>query len=677
MEQQGTQTMAKGGREASRQRRRMMGQGKDALPAKAERTRMAVRDVATEASAPAPAPVVALGPQPEPPTKPAAPPPPAPAAPTSTAASMPAGGRAASRVRRAMMGKGKAAMPAKTERTRMAARDVDGGPSQVTLIAAPVVAQAPSPAAPAAPVVADSASLSGGREMSQAMRAARAKNGRGSAEATHPTGRVRNTEALSYPPKVEVTKTYGAQSVTGVRIGRGRNVTGDEPGVDKPISGTQYIAADGQAAYRAPGAKVGASKTGNGQVVTGTQVRSKVTITGDEFRNSVAITGKADQTLDDDMIERGEPGYSSAAQFGRQNNPHGASVFGTNLGRSIKHVGSRERDDHDWATEKSLGGHQISGTALGRSPTVTGDEPGACRPITGSQYLRAATDQPLCELPNAPTPALARAGQMPARGETETWARQRVTGVEVEFKPGVTGDEPGTCSPITGTPYSGPSQYETFCETDMTDQVAAKVSPEAKGRPLITGNLPLNADGVTGTERGAESGVTGTPYYRQGAGADPAAQDPGAIAGRFSVKSPQRDAQLAPGGTGGITGSFAVGSGKVTGNSEFDYVARFQAEGPKAAASVTGEGRVEGPKITGSAWDAHSKVTGTEGFTAAGRNPTERTGRPQAFAGAGAFKGQGKAKSATHDVTGMSGTEHATGPDKQSARVTLSGGARG
>jgi len=553
-----------------------------------------------------------------------------------------------------------------------------GGKSGLSQLAGAAAEPAPAAraTAPGAAPVKIATSLSGGRQLAQAARAKRALQGGDTAEASRPSGRVRNTEALKYPAKVEVTKTYGAQSVTGVRIGRGRNVTGDEPGVDKPISGTQYIAADGQAAYRAPGAKVGASRTVNGKMVTGTQVRSKVTVTGDEFRNSVTITGEADQTLDDDMIERGEPGVSTAAQFRRQNNPHGASVFGANLGRSIRHAGSRERGADDPAMETSLGGHRISGSAIGRSPIVSGDEPGACRSVTGSQYLRAAAQQPLCDVPAAPTPALARMGMTLARGETETWTRQRITGVEVEFKPGVTGDEPGTCAPITGTPYSGPAQYETYCEADTAEKAAARVGAGGKGRPQITGNLPLHADGVTGTQRGAGNDITGTPYYRQGPeGA--AAQDPGAVAGKFSVKSPQREAQLSSGGIGQITGSFAVGSGKVTGNSEFDYVGRWQGRGPEGAPPVTGEGRMEGPQITGSAWGAHGKVTGTEGFTAAGRNPTERTGKPQAFASATAFKGQGKTKTPTYDVTGMAGTDPVGGGDKRSARVTLSGGARG
>lgn len=701
MQNQAPEVMAKGGREASRARRAALVQGKGAaaksvpavsMPEGGREASQARRKALVQGNAGigvvAPTPVAVAAPV----AMPAAPAPaPAPVAPVQ--ARMPEGGREASRARRAAMvaGKGNSAKPVPTVDMPAGGREasqarrkalVQGNAGIGVVAPAPAATAASAPAATPAPVApapvapqVPATGLSSGRQMAQAMRAERARKGRSVAEETRPTGRVRNTEALSYPAKVEVTKTYGAQSVTGVRIGRGRNVTGDEPGVGKPVSGTQYIAADGQAAYRAPGAKVGASKTENGLTVTGSQVRSKTAITGDEFRSSVSITGEADQTLADDLIERGDAGVAPAAQFGRQNNPHGASVFGTNLGRSIRHAGSRQRDDDPVETEKSLGGHAISGTALGRSPIVTGDEPGACRPVTGSQYLRAASDQPLCG--DAPTPALARMGGMSARGESETWARQRITGVEVEFKPGVTGDEPGTCSPITGTPYSGPSQYETYCDPAAAEQAASRVTGTGRGTSAITGDIPLNSDGVTGTQRGAGNAISGTPYYRQGAEPVAASPDLGTSINRFSVKSPQRNAHLAADGEGGITGSFAVGTGKVTGNKEFDYAPRWKEGGPKGAGTVTGEGKVGGTAITGSSWGAHDdRVTGTGGTTAAGRNPTERMGKPTAFAGSGHFKGQGKSNASAHDVSGMAGT-HPVGGDKSSARITLSGGARG
>lgn len=689
MQQQATEPMAKGGREASRQRRKQIVKGKTGMPPATERTRITaheddtVRSTLPSASVPAPVsiPAPAAAPAPAPVAAPVVP-----AAPATSAAAMPAGGRDASRVRRQQIVKGKSGMPVAKERTRVTAREDDTVRS--TLNPAPV--SAAQPVATATPEPMDTATqtadvtppvipgkagscLSGGRVVAQAMRALRASQGRGDDEAARATGRVRNTDALKYAPKVETTRTYGAQNVTGVRIGRGVNVTGNEPGTDKPISGTQYIAADGSGAYRLPGTKVGASRTENGQVVTGSQVRSQVKITGDEANDGIRITGEADQTLGDDVIERGDGGFSVAAQFQRQNNPHGASVFGTNLGRSVRSVGSRERDMDDGVTEMSLGGHQISGTAVGRSPIVTGDEDGSCRSITGSQYLRAGEDQPLCSCgaSHAPTPTLQRFGRMQARGETETWERQRITGVDVEHVPGVTGDEQGTCSPITGTPYAGPAQYETYCDEDMNEQAACRVSSEAAGRPQITGDIPLHAEGVTGTDRGAENDITGTPYFRQG-GESAEVQEIATVTDSFSIRTPQREAQMTSARDNSITGSFAVGTGKITGNHEFDYAQRWQGNRPDSATQVTGEGRVQGPAITGSAWDVHDKVTGTEGATSGGRNPSERAGQKQAFAGAGQFKGQGKETVSEHHVTGMVGWS-----PKTAARVTLSGGAQG
>ncbi len=56
--------------------------------------------------------------------------------------------------------------------------------------------------------------------------------------------------------------------------------------------------------------------------------------------------------------------------------------------------------------------------------------------------------------------------------------------------------------------------------------------------------------------------------------------------------------------------------------------------------AITGEGRTDGRAITGTAaaWTSHGLVTGTEGYIAAGRNPTEGGGPSHAWAGARRFK---------------------------------------
>jgi hypothetical protein len=186
---------------------------------------------------------------------------------------------------------------------------------------------------------------------------------------------------------------------------------------------------------------------------------------------------------------------------------------------------------------------------------------------------------------------------------------------------------------------------------------------------------------VTGTARGAARDITGTPYYREDLQAEYTPENPVAtIDGRFSVVSPQRRAQLARSNgseassrNGGVTGSFAIGQDKITGNTEFLFRPRGISNGDGRAghAQITGEGRADGRRITGDAWREHSNVTGTEGTTAAARNPSQRAGEPRSFAGSGKFKALARQEDPKQLVTGMFYFS------KTGAKVTLSGGAQG
>lgn len=652
--QANTAMKATGGRDASRERRELLVRGKTGLPPAAERTRTGLRGAAT---VPPPATAVtrvlpSAG-QDAPQGAPAAPP----------ASGRDLTGREASRARRQSLVQGKTGVQ---QLTTLSATPPDGGETGRAL-----------GVAPAAGV---------GRIVAQAMRAARASNGRGEAAATRPSGRVRTP--IQYPPKVADTQTYAGGKVTGIRIGRGANVTGDEPGADVQVTGSQYIGREMGFSPRMGGTKVGAARTTGGLVVTGSQVRSQVSITGDESNPAIRITGEADQDLADDLLERREPGAYGAMQFQRQHSPHGHTVFGVNLGRSVKTIGSRERD-RERALEQTGGGLPVTGTAVGRSPRVTGDEPGSCRSITGDQYLMPAPKQPLCEAPGGKTRARTGAA-MGMNGRTdlvtggkvtmsESWTRQRVTGVDVEHNTNVTGDEYGVCSPITGTPYVGPGQYEAFCATGDARAAAKLATPGVSAGNRVSGDTLKSVDQVTGTQRGAERAITGTPYYRAEVEAEMKTPVIERVNKAFSVRAPQREAQLqagsaaveAPSAASRITGAFAVGEGKITGNQEFHFSPR--ARGERAARTrVTGEGRVEGLPITGSAWGENPKVTGTEDYIAAERNPSTRAGKRHAFAGAGLFKGKGRHEEPRQIVTGMVGWSA-----KSAAKVTLSGGAQG
>ncbi|MGV6847392.1 MAG: CsoS2 family carboxysome shell protein [Marinibacterium sp.] len=581
-------------------------------------------------------------------------------------------GREASMARRRAMSLGKGALPPAKERVRSGFREA-AMPTDVPASAPQPAVPAPAPVSEPAPQPVFTEGMSG-REIARQRRMIRAQYGRGDAPASGPS-RPERQGNVNYPAKVpSVTTAVTNASVTGLSFAAGRAMTGAEAGFDKPLTGTQYVGGGAEGDYRASSGKVGLARTTGGQTVSGTMVRSTVKITGDEDSSAVNITGNADQTLADDLSGRSESFVPVAAQFQRQSQPHGASVHGNNLGRSARSMGSRARDT-ERPVEQTDGGRAVSGTAIGRSARVTGDESGAARSLTGSQYLAPASAQAV------DMPADGRAD--PASGgkvtQSQTWGGQTITGPQMEHDTRVTGSEPGSCATMTGTPYYGATGAHGWCDADVADREGAlrgQRTPRA-----VTGNVPLNDPLVSGTDRGADRSITGSSYFvaeetgGYDAGADQVSQS---IRG-FSVTSPQRATHLAArseapaGGGSGITGTFAQGEGKVTGNVEFTAICRTGGQGvPPGHRGVTGQGSVKGTTITGSAWGDQDNVTGTEGYIAQCRNPSLRAGGSHSFAGAGRFRDQAAHGEQKSSVTGAVGWT-----PKSGAKVTLSGGAAG
>ncbi len=627
---------AQSGRAAAIARRQALSAGKAALPPAVERVRDGQRSASTPQSPGTPQatsmarPVAAM----PPPAQAAAPQPVAkpPVATPSRLAASGLTGRAASLERRRLLSAGKAA-----------------------------VGTTPQPPAPALPAPAGAVS---GRDVSRARRIALSQTGRVEAPPVA-TGGGRDAGKLIYAPKVVESATGGGQRVTGSRIGRGQSVTGDERGTAQPVSGTQYVEVGAGVSWRAGGPKVGFAKTAGGLTVSGTLVRSAVAVTGDEA-SGASMTGRVDQLPADDLTARTQGG-SVPTQFSR---PAGARAVafagGSGLARGTQ--GSRERQ-RDRLPETTENGVAITGSALDRGTKVTGDQGGATRKVTGNRFMAPArrvaeggqplaqAAQPIAEPGGAPKPvALSLGGQ-------------RVSGLDVEHNMRVTGDAPGSCSALTGSQYQGPATTDTYCGTDS----ATRRRMSARTSKPVTGNTALHAEGVTGTGKGAVRDITGTPYFR--AEATPAALSPNPVAeldSRFSIRTPQRSAQLAPPHNADeerITGSFAAGGGKLTGNVEFQARRRAaESNRPGASAQISGEGSSQGTAITGNAWSNKGRVTGVDGNFASARNPTERGEGAKPFAGASTFKTKAKPEETSQLVTGSF--------SKTGARVTLSGGAQ-
>jgi hypothetical protein len=410
-----------------------------------------------------------------------------------------------------------------------------------------------------------------------------------------------------------------------------------------------------------------------------------VPITGDEFGEHLPITGEADQKFHDDLTPR-SAGTFRPAQFPRRADPHGATAVTLQ-----PQVAASTGDGLGLPLAITDGGLPVTGTAVGRSARVTGNEAGVCRPITGDPYQDPTYYSSECGGTGggtAPAAHLNRGRLDPVTAGkvtvAQTWGGQRVTGPSVEYRPNVTGDEPGSCRPLTGTPYQGPSTVFGWCEPDEVEPAARRLDPRPEGVAL-TGDVPTATETVTGT---TEIGpldtdtVTGTPYYSDLRAPEPAADDeirwqafsvPVALARRLVGREQETNGEAPPSSVpGGITGAFAVGDGMVTGNNEFLFRPRPNRNGKQPP--VTGEGRTEGRTVTGSAWKANDRVTGTEGYIAAGRNPSERGSAPHGWAGARKFAYLATPGGPADDgkVTGRVG-----GNPKATARITVSGGAVG
>lgn len=426
-----------------------------------------------------------------------------------------------------------------------------------------------------------------GRETARQRRAALCQNGRGNAPVSRPSGRVRpgNGDA---PPKVEVSTTLSGQHVTGTRVERASKVTGNEPGTCRAITGTEYISAEQFESFcetlPAPAAaKVGMSATSRGQWVSGTEIGRSVKVTGDEPGTCRPVTGTeylgseqfGEFCQGKGLLDRPEKVSIGITErrgtvISGSDEARANRTTGTEAGASRTITGSQYADagvarltingPSKVALTHTLAGRPVSGTEVGRSVKVTGDEAGSCRAVSGTEYLSNEQFQSICQ--TKPESAPAKVGENSSMGGqritgnlvdrtqkvtgNEPGSCQRVTGSQysqgqpslcgggvekvgmmhtlagraltgsrVEHGPKLSGDEHGGCQPVTGTEYYGQEQYASYCPGTPAP-AAAKVgfSQSSHGLP-VSGTMLGRTGKVTGNEPGSSMQISGTPYAGQ------------------------------------------------------------------------------------------------------------------------------------------------------------------
>ncbi len=469
---------------------------------------------------------------------------------------------------------------------------------------------------------------------------------------------------ISQPAKVGVTNTTHGNLVTGNEVGRSEKVTGDEPGTCKNLTGTEYISANESNHYcggvNPSPSKIGYSQTIDGQKVSGTMTGRSALVTGNEAGSNKGLTG--DQYLGSDPLPSGRP---------------------------AEKVGSLT----------TIRGNGVTGTDVSRRENVTGNEAGSCKNVTGDEYVGSGQYDAFCGSKPAPDPAKV--------GLSVTNKTQQVSGTMTGRSPLVTGDEPGTCKAVTGTPYAGLDQANQWCDNSASSEIEAR-TPRQLGTPAarLTGQQPGIGGKMTGAHKGACEPLTGTPYV----GGDQLVDNCGlsnipegyahqentekaAAWTSFSVKSPARQAhiqnEINAGVTGTsyedssrITGPFDMAANKVTGTEQFrfdrkpsnsqnnkvDQIVNEEAN-QRPTSQITGEGQSAGLNITGDDWARGEHVTGTEGASSKRRNPS-RPG-PMSAMKASELKRNEEVPEPDFLITGSSGNT------RDGQLVTFSGGARG
>ena len=572
-----------------------------------------------------------------------------------------------------------------------------------------------------------------GRELAKVLRDQRSKRGAAGQKKSAPCGRVRkpgsvgNSEAVGAaqdaPWKVGASETSYGQVVTGTMVGRKENMTGDEPGTCRTITGTEYLGADifnkfcqsggNTKSAGSTASKVIVTNTSHGNMISGNRIGRGTNVTGNESGTCKRVTGDEYVSAEQTQGWCGELAQKTPRKISMVETMKGKTVTGNNVGRSERVTGdeygmrknltgtqyTRAEDIGDAPAKvgvsDTLRGGSVTGTMVGRRERMTGDETGSCKNVSGDDYIGKEQFSSFCK--DTPRPDDSKVGL------SQTFDGMLVTGSMAGRSQQVTGNEPGTCKSVTGTPYSGGELYKDFCSGQQVAAAQARMQPSARSwGKSMTGQQP-GIDDLTGAEKGACEPVSGTPYVgaEQAAAVCPAtAAEPGSPDFPQSVgQAPWTDFSVAPPAhaahydmspenvtgahyeTGNITGPFGMASGKVTGTEQARFD-RPQAETgvmPATAQNlegrvksrITGEGMDSGQRITGDDWDRGDQVTGTEGASATRRNPTRRGGVMSDMQQRADMSRPEDIPVPVSKVTGGSGNT-----DKGSL-ITYSGGARG
>ncbi|ANJ68323.1 hypothetical protein A9404_06285 [Halothiobacillus diazotrophicus] len=502
-----------------------------------------------------------------------------------------------------------------------------------------------------------------GREAAKRHREMLCHYGRGTSPSCRPTGRVKKngqaeTETIA-PKKVETGHTLSGGLVTGTQVERKDRVTGNEPGSCRAVTGTEYVGSEQFQSFcktkpEANPVKVQVTSTARGHKVSGTEVArtEKLTggeagtcrnVTGTEYLSNEAhlsLCGTAARPMNAEKVMIGATARTHQMITGSDEfRPSGVTGNESGSGRTI--TGSQYADEGvarltingapaKVPTTHTFAGNDVTGTEVGRSVKVTGDERGSCRQISGTEYLSNEQFQSYCGTKPERGPVkvgLDRSdrgqqitGNLVDRTEKvtgnepgscnrvtgsqygksslcgggvdkvrsmRTLTGNAVTGQQLDHGPKMSGDERGGCMPVTGDEYYGVEHFEPFCTSTPEPQPQKVEQSMTCHGQVVSGTSVDASDIVTGNEFGAHRPISGTPY--QGA---------------------QQTGCIQPSAMNGAMGAARQVSNRYVRFANPELANPAPVEEAPVDFSITTPARAAQRRITGSAMDHSRRITG-------------------------------------------------------------------
>lgn len=254
----------------------------------------------------------------------------------------------------------------------------------------------------------------------------------------------------------------------------------------------------------------------------------------------------------------------------------------------------------------TLSGAEVSGTQVERTESVTGNESGTCRTITGTEYVGSEQFAAFCDAKPEPNP--------PKVGMSFTGSGKLVSGTEVGRSEKVTGDESGSCASVTGSEYIGAEKLASICGVKPSAKPSKVISSRTdKNNISVTGADEARVNGTTGNEAGSQSAVTGSQYADMGA-AKMTINGPSKVALTHTVAG-QTVSGTDVGKAANVTGDEYGSCRPVTGteyisNEQFASVCGTIAEPHPSKVGV--DNSKHGQRITGVLFGRTEQVTGNE-----------------------------------------------------------------